>query len=573
MAIHQNNCKGGVPLKRLITMLLVLSLFLGVPAYAIDQHEPEFYEEQVQLAADNLQTWWEETYGEGDKVAPYEETVELSIVNYYNTNLEANMAIWNEWWGETLEENRYVDAARRALNIDIHYDWLVNTANDGYVTKLRLEIAAGNIPDMFLVTSQTDLIQLAESGMIMPVDDLIDTYFTTVDRDIIFSDGGMKAEMATYEGEMYGIPRSVSDTDTFSYIWLRKDWMDALGLEAPKTMDDLTALMDAFMAADFDGNGQDDTYGMLLDSSLYYPSRGLFAGFNAYPEFWVEQDGQLVWGGTQESIKDALAYLHELYEGGYINPEFITRDNNDAMGDVLNGHCGVLYAGHWVAHTLQTLYEQDPESEWICVELPSVDGTPVTQYLNPTVRGWVAINKDCENPEAVAKIIALCTFCATSGVVDGTWWFSNDEAQTLEPFQGGVSAWDNYNTYLNLLECFETGDESVLRGKAITYWGNMSSSSEWAWMHMFGPGEYTPMVVLGNAINEERVNYNGFRGAQSEFMQDRWSAIVDEQLLAFTRIIIGEVELEEGFATWLETFNNMGGDQITEEVNEWYANR
>ena len=56
-------------------------------------------------------------------------------------------------------------------------------------------------------------------------------------------------------------------------------------------------------------------------------------------------------------------------------------------------------------------------------------------------------------------------------------------------------------------------------------------------------------------------------------MQDRWSAIVDEQLLAFTRIIIGEVELEEGFATWLETFNNMGGDQITEEVNEWYANR
>ena len=81
------------------------------------------------------------------------------------------------------------------------------------------------------------------------------------------------------------------------------------------------------------------------------------------------------------------------------------------------------------------------------------------------------------------------------------------------------------------------------------------------------------MVVLGNAINEERINYNGFRGAQSEFMQDRWSAIVDEQLLAFTRIIIGEVELEEGFATWLETFNNMGGDQITEEVNEWYANR
>ena len=68
---------------------------------------------------------------------------------------------------------------------------------------------------------------------------------------------------------------------------------------------------------------------------------------------------------TQDSVKNALAYLHSLYEGGYINPEFITRDNNDALADVLNGQCGVLYAGHWVAHNLQTLNEQDHASEWI----------------------------------------------------------------------------------------------------------------------------------------------------------------------------------------------------------------
>ena len=77
------------------------------------------------------------------------------------------------------------------------------------------------------------------------------------------------------------------------------------------------------------------------------------------------------------------------------------------------------------------------------MDLPSLDGSPVRQYLNPTVRGWVAISAECAHPEAVAKIIALCTFCATSGVTDGTWWFSNDEGQTLEPFQAGVSSWDN----------------------------------------------------------------------------------------------------------------------------------
>ena len=54
-------------------------------------------------------------------------------------------------------------------------------------------------------------------------------------------------------------------------------------------------------------------------------------------------------------------------------------------------------------------------------------------------------------------------------------------------------------------------------------------------------------------------------------MQDRWSVIKDEQLTAFTKIIIGEVGVEEGFADWLKTFDSMGGTQITRDVNEWYA--
>ena len=54
-------------------------------------------------------------------------------------------------------------------------------------------------------------------------------------------------------------------------------------------------------------------------------------------------------------------------------------------------------------------------------------------------------------------------------------------------------------------------------------------------------------------------------------MQDHWSTIKDEQLIAFTKIIIGEVPVEEGFNAWLSSFSAMGGDRITEEVNEWYA--
>ena len=560
-------------MKRILTLALALCLSLIlVTALAVDQHDKDYFDTQVQLLADNLQKFYEENYGEGDLVAPYDEPVEVTIVNYYNTNLETNMATWTDWWGETLENNRYVAAAEKALNIKIKYLWLKNDADKGYEKQLRLAITAGEIPDMFIVTNQNDLVQLAESGLIMPVDDVVDKYFTTWDKQIQSSDGGKLYEMAMYDGQCYGIPCNISDTDTFSYIWLRKDWMDKLNLEAPKTMDDLRNIMLAFKEAKL--GGSENTYGMVIDKDLYYSTRGLFAGYGAYPEFWVEDEsGNLVWGGTQENVKKALTYLNGLYNDGLLDKEFITQSNTDAKALMFNSQAGILYAGHWLAHDLQKLHDNDPESDWICVALPSETGAPVEQYLTPVKRGWIVINESYEHPEVAAKIRALCTFAAQGGICDGTWWFSNDQAQALEPFQASVSSWDNYNTYLNLLECYDKGgDTSVLRAKAITYWNNLTSgSSIWAWEHMFGNGETTPMVVLRDAIENERIHYDGFLGAQNEFMQDRWSVIKDEQLTAFTKIIIGEVGVEEGFADWLKTFDSMGGTQITRDVNEWYA--
>ena len=464
-----------------------------------------------------------------------------------------------------------MQAAEKALNIKIKYQWLKNNADNGYVNQLRLSIAAGDIPDMFIVTNQNDLVQLAESDLIMPIDDVVDQYFTTWDKEIQNSDGGMLYEMAKYDGQCYGIPCNISDTDTFSYIWLRKDWMEALKLEAPKTMDDLKNIMVKFQEAKLGGN--DATYGLLIDKTLYYATRGLFAGYKAYPEFWVKEDGKLVWGGTQDNVKKALTYLNGLYRDGLLDKEFITQSNNDAKALMLNSQVGVIYAGHWLAHDLQKLHEQDENSDWMCVALPSEDGSPVEQYLTPNKRGWIVINKNYEHPEVAAKIRALCTFVAQGGVCDGTWWFSNDQAQTLEPFQASVSSWDNYNTYLNLLECYKAGgDTSVLRAKAVTYWNNLTTgSSIWAWEHMFSDHDGTPMIVLADAIDNDRIHYDGFLGAQNEFMQDRWTTIKDEQLTAFTKIIIGEVGVDEGFDNWLKTFDSMGGTQITNDVNEWYA--
>lgn len=50
-------------------------------------------------------------------------------------------------------------------------------------------------------------------------------------------------------------------------LWLRKDWLDNLGLEVPKTMEDLEKVLTAFVEEDPDGNGVDDTTGLTVDAT------------------------------------------------------------------------------------------------------------------------------------------------------------------------------------------------------------------------------------------------------------------------------------------------------------------
>lgn len=80
------------------------------------------------------------------------------------------------------------------------------------------------------------------------------------------------------------------------------------------------------------------------------------------------------------------------------------------------------------------------------------------------------------------------------------------------------------------------------------------------------------MTVLKDAHDKNLLFYNAFYGAQSSYMQDRWSTIRDQQLIDFTKIIIGEKSLNDGFSSWLQDFKKMGGDKITEDVNQWYKN-
>src|SRR5690606_13948861 len=127
-------------------------------------------------------------------------------------------------------------------------------------------------------------------------------------------------------GNLMAIPVTGSSIEEATYIWIRTDWLDNLGLEAPRTIDDLLKISKASTTKDPDQNGEDDTYGLMLSNYLWDPiadMEGFMAGFDAFPRLWVEDEsGKLVFGGIQPEVKAALQELQKMYKNGEIENEF-----------------------------------------------------------------------------------------------------------------------------------------------------------------------------------------------------------------------------------------------------------
>ena len=527
---------------------------------------PNVYREKLNYFSANFIKWYTDR-GEGSKIYGYETPVPVRTIMHYSSLFQDAVSNFNKLYGEAFEKSRWTDAFKQAYNLDVTYKWIVPSAD--YNQQLRLDMAANDLPDIFSVQSQYDLKQMAEAGVIQELGSLKDKYTSNRDKEVWQSDNGTLLNMATFNGQLYGLPASVSHTDFFSYLWIRKDWLDALHLQFPKTLDELATVMEAFNS-ELRRKGINDPVGIALDRGLYYATRGISNGFKAYPEVWEVVNGAVQWGGIGENNKKALIYLNNLYKKGLIDREWISFSGTDQLRAVINGRCGIVYGGHWLVQSLRQMPSLDPKVEWVCPPLPTADGKPVNNPITPNFRGWVAVNSNFRNPEVAYKMLSLFSYVFSDKDCD--WWVYEGGTQSINYALGftNISAMDNYLTYLNLMDAYKANNPGLLKAKGIPYWANLHSDLQWEWDNMFGPLPNAAMTVLDEAFKRNGLFYNAFVGVPSTYMQERWQSILDEQLITYTKIITGDLEVNAGFDAWVRSFNSMGGDRITQEVNNWY---
>lgn len=509
----------------------------------------------------------------------YPETIEYTLgkmTSVNNSNMPEN---------DTYTDNaytRYIKSVINVQNVDVF------EANDSqYDTNVSMVISMGSLPDIMVVSSQDEVEQLVEAGLI---EDLTESYNNCISdriRKMYESYGDSLKDMVTYDGKIMALPET-NITDGPNLVWLRKDWMDKLGLSEPHTIDDVVNIVKHFISEDPGNNGEDasgkpNTVGLAVDTDVTgecgYSSEFLldiiFACFGAYPKQWImNDDGEIVYGSVTDEAKEALSYISGLYNQGVIDNDFLLRTSTNICELIENGLCGSFFGPWWAPNNpLVNAVSRNPDANWQPYLIATdSDGTTSYHSQNPCYK-YVVVRKGYEHPEIAAKMISVMFDKVRFDCTDSEE-FKNYYQLNVEPTARPLSINVDYNNALSI--CYRNIDATISGRKnpdslellersfydaCSEYIKNANkTSTQWA--------AYMSRIKACSLIAQDNIKVvDSLYFKTTDTMKSHWWRLKAKEKEAYLKIISGEEDISY-FDTFVKEWNEQGGQTITSEVSE-----
>lgn len=351
---------------------------------------------------DNNAKWQE---AEHTPYGKYPETVTYTLGKISGGN-HSNLPA-----GDTYEDNGYTRYLKKMLNIQNKDVFELEDGNQ-YEEAVEIAIKDNNLPDIMVVKGQETVQKLAEAGMIEDLTEVYEECTTWRIKDMYASYTDALLNSGKYGGKLYGFPDTVIDHGP-TLLWMRKDWMDKLGMEEPADMDEAMNYILEFVNQDAAGNGE--TIGLactpelVAGSSETYSADGIFSMFHASPRKWVQDaEGEIVYGSVTQECKAALEYLNTLYTKGVLDKKFLLRTSENIEELIKNGKCGAFFGKWWAPNNpLMESYDYDKNAEWTPYFFTKEDENVLQEYETFEDRLYVVVRKGYEHPEIVAKYISV----------------------------------------------------------------------------------------------------------------------------------------------------------------------
>ncbi|OKP73837.1 hypothetical protein A3842_21070 [Paenibacillus sp. P3E] len=512
---------------------------------------------------------------------PYPETVTYTIGQVASnfsalagTPYEKDNATDNVW-------TRYI---KEKLNVQNKVAFEANDGTD-YNQKVSMAIVGGTIPDIMVVPDLSTLQQLYENDLIADMTDAYNQCASDQIKEIYDSYKGRVLDTARFDGKLMALPTTEISHGP-GVLWLRKDWMDKLGLADPKTMDDVENIITQFVKKDPGGNGAGNTVGLVVDnentagvSGGQYELNNIFTLYGAFPKQWMDDgSGKAVYGSVQPQMKPALAKLADMYKKGLIDRQFAVRTSDDRKALLTGGKSGSFMDNWWGSWTVADSIKLNPNAKWASYVAPQSEDGSVTMFTGNPSSSYLVVRKGFEHPEAAIKIASLQFDYQR---------YQEKDAAVLKKFEdyasynvGGspiainIDYYDAFYRNVGIMEeALKTGDSSkLLTSNDINayrsykkYLDNIKNGEK---LDSNGWAGYTSSITTANLVKNSKIKeVNPVFFGTTPSMALKWPTLTKMELEMFLKIITGE-QSPDAFDSFVSSWKKTGGDTITNEVNK-----
>jgi putative aldouronate transport system substrate-binding protein len=423
---------------------------------------------------------------------------------------------------------------------------ITHTPSNDYNSKLPVLIASGDLPMVIAGDSrQSYILNAIQQGAFWDLTNYIKDYKNLASMNQLVYDN------VKVDGKLYGLPRyRPLSRSTTAY---RKDWLDALGLKPPTTIDDFYNMLKAFTYNDPDKNGKNDTYGLSVFISVGQFGPDFGVAFGA-PNNWDVKDGKFTRMEEFPEYMEGLKFTKKLYDEKLMNQDFASTDRAKFEGDFENGKAGAIGNTTNVILSYQSRVQSHNPKAVVDMTAPLVGPKGPRVAGDRGSNGMIMFPKSSVKTEADLKqLLSFFDKLADKPMADLLEW--------------GIQG-----------KHYDVKDGKAVRTNQDAYDNQVAFPYKWPLRvvptdNIKTPGDMDPVTKRQFEVEDLNGKY-AVADPTMTLISKTWNERGNEllQILndAKVKFVMGKID-ENGFKAAVEQFKKAGGDQVAKEYAEAYA--
>lgn len=478
------------------------------------------------------------------------DNVTISVELFDRENAPAGTTVTDNKWTKYIQE----EMGKVGINVEF-----VTVPRGDEIDKMTSMMAGGIAPDIVLTYTYSYARDYYEQGGTWDLSEFIDGEDQALNMKAYLGEDVIDLGRMSGENDLYGIVARRASVAR-SNFYVRKDWMDALGMSVPTTPDELYDLVEQMAKNNPDGRTD------VIDTNTW--DNGYFlAAFSKLASDPIQSliSCNLTRDYVDEGMKEYWRFKNKLYNNGLLHPEYYLVTSDDYNSYIVNGNyasfedhvrCNI---DERYGYALQTLKENYPSADLVAIPpLKNIwDGEQYsTVYSAGGLIAFCPKTADAETVEACMTYLDwLCTedggFVIMNGFEGEHYNWEDGVAVAIDTEYNVVDKdWIRADLFLTGNQGYYLTEEDFSKGTARQFTGYEQ--------YCLDDFEYATMGTHISDIDDSLYT----SPSQTELAADI-NLVKDEWLVKITTCPIDE--FDDNYAAYMEALKDAGVETVHEE--------